>query len=396
MSARMSEEIWLEVMQQFVSEPRHSWWMIAASEEILPLLLVSKQWQVCPSGIVLTNNLSNTKLQRLAEPLLYRYLRIFSISFLRKLVKAFDTQQAHGKDCGRWVWAIYVGIENSVERTYGLTSIILRCLNLRRADCIYDANCALLSLLALPGPTLRTMNVYLDPQDHSSMGKIDGFKNLQYLYIMCCPGRVITHAHNTSASLSDVPPWTLPELQNLHLVPSDNGEHVDLQYLARWSFPKLESLTMDHFEESEAEIKHLAGFLDAHPHISCLSLEGLGEMLPLMSHVRCPELRLGLTQLGEVSRTMVQLMRPEVVRLNLSYIDYRADALWKFLDELCTQPKGVRHVHIGMHIDRDSYPRRNMDWIEQHRSRMEEYASVLQPIGVQLTQDTNPWQYENP
>jgi hypothetical protein len=240
------------------------------------------------------------------------------------------------------------------------------------------------------------MNVYLDPQDHSSMGKIDGFKNLQYLYIMCCPGRVITHAHNTSASLSDVPPWTLPELQNLHLVPSDNGEHVDLQYLARWSFPKLESLTMDHFEESEAEIKHLAGFLDAHPHISCLSLEGLGEMLPLMSHVRCPELRLGLTQLGEVSRTMVQLMRPEVVRLNLSYIDYRADALWKFLDELCTQPKGVRHVHIGMHIDRDSYPRRNMDWIEQHRSRMEEYASVLQPIGVQLTQDTNPWQYENP
>jgi hypothetical protein len=396
MSARLSEEIWLEVMQQFVSEPRHDWWMIAASEEILPLLLVSKQWQVCPSGIILINNLSNAKPQRLSKPLLYRYLRILSISFMRKLVKAFDTQQAHGKDCGRWVWAIYIGIGNSVERTRGLTSLIPRCLNLRRADCMYIGNFALLSLLALTGPTMRTMNIYLDPHDHPSMGQIDGFKHLQHFYIMCCPGRVITHAHNTSASLSDVPPWRLPELQDLHLVPSDDGKHVDLQYLARWSFPKLKSFTMDRFEESEAEIKHLAGFLDAHPHITCLSLEGLGEMLPLMSHVRSSELRLGLRQLGEVSRTMVQLLRPEVVQLNLSYIDYCAEALWTFLDALCMQPKGVRCVHIGMHIDRTSYHQREKDWIEQHRSRMEEYTSVLELMGVQLTQDSSSWQYENP
>jgi hypothetical protein len=194
------------------------------------------------------------------------------------------------------------------------------------------------------------------------------------------------------ASLSNVPPWSLPELRNLHLIPSDDGKHVDLQYLARWSFPKLKSFTMDHFEKLEAEIKHVASFLDAHPHITCLSLKGLGEMLPLMSHVRCPELRLSLTQLGEVSRTMVQLLRPEVVRLNLSYIDYRAEALWSFLDGLCTQPKGVRRVHIG--IDRNCYPRRNIDWVEQHQSRMNEYASVLGPLGVQLSHDTNPWPYE--
>jgi hypothetical protein len=260
---------------------------------------------------------------------------------------------------------------------------------------MYSGNFALLSLLVLTAPTMRTMSICLDPHDHSLMSQVVHFKNLRDLHVSFIPGRMLYEGHKTLASLSDVPPWTHPELQTLHLIPSDDGEHVNLQYLARWSFPKLKSFTMDHFEESEAEIKHLAGFLDAHPHISCLSLGGLGEMLPLMSHVRSPELRLSLTQLGEVSRSMVQLLRPEVVRLNLSYIDYRADALWSFLDALCTQPKGVRGVHIGMHIDRTSYPRRNMDWIEQHQSRMDEYASVLQPLGVQLSHDTNPWPYED-
>jgi hypothetical protein len=46
MSARLSEEIWLEILQQFVGEPRQRWWTIAAPEEILALMLVSKQWLV--------------------------------------------------------------------------------------------------------------------------------------------------------------------------------------------------------------------------------------------------------------------------------------------------------------------------------------------------------------
>jgi hypothetical protein len=319
-------------------------------------------------------------------------LRIF-ISFpVGKLLKAFDMHRARGKDCARWVRAVYVSLIRSEERLHDITAVLSQCSTLRRADCVYSSNFALLSLFVPTASTMRTMNICLDPHDYSSISQIVHFKNLRDLHISFCPGSMLAHGHNTMASLSNVPPWSLPELRNLHLIPSDDGKHVDLQYLARWSFPKLKSFTMDHFEKSEAEIKHVASFLDAHPHITCLSLKGLGEMLPLMSHVRCPELRLSLTQLGEVSRTMVQLLRPEVVRLNLSYIDYRAEALWSFLDGLCTQPKGVRRVHIG--IDRNCYPRRNIDWVEQHQSRMNEYASVLGPLGVQLSHDTNPWPYE--
>jgi hypothetical protein len=352
-------------------------------------------------GIILGTISSNAKSQRLSEPLLYRYLRISSTNVLRKLVKAFDTQQTTGKDCGRWVWGINVDLDNPKKHLLDLNSIMSRCITLQQVHGAPVAYCAVLSLRAIPGPTLRTMSISFDPYNLYSMGQIDRFKNLWDLCIafFSSPGSWDIYwydGHEAQSPPSDIPPWTLPQLQTLHLIPAANREPVDLRYLAQWSFPALKSFAMNGFHQREldAEIKHLASFLNAHPHISCLYLEDLRRMLPLIPHVRCPELRMCLTELGEVSRNMMQLLRPEVVRLRLSYNCYHADALWTLLDAICTQPKGLRRVDMGVDADRTySYHRKKKDWIEEHRSRMEEYASVLQPMGVQLTQEPDIWQH---
>jgi hypothetical protein len=358
---RLSYELWFAVFVE----------LQALGGSVTPVMLVCRSWKVSRSHIFRARAVLTGAAKDIAEPLLYRHLRV-PCGVLGELDEAGNVLQLGEPDrsreskIARWTWTLHV-----TESAFWSSDDLLQTIRLASSLREFNATVGLPPedsplegtppevyevLAEVASQTLVQLNTYPDILHPASFASIGRLVHLRVLTIS------IGQFHGMPSN-ADVSIWSvtstlilpLLEIFECDLFPSFGHQTSVLSYLCRSVFTRLRDLRF-YLGNISVETDHdsFIRFLDAHVHLQCIQLQGcmvdtltLAAILPV---IRAPHLSL---YYPPSDPEFLQSLLPDVRELAFA-IDHREEAVLASLFEVLDaieqfareQPHrlGVRHV----------------------------------------------------
>jgi hypothetical protein len=338
MACLLSEELWLFVFEQvlgpcefYAKDPGP--FALPGLEAILPLLLVCKQWQVRQlQSCFIVQDLR--KLQRIAEPLIYRHVHIRNPEAARMLSdRIFHISATRDMDVWQWIRVFH---EQSAQGSGVTMAFFMRAVNLIDVQSNVTVSAELLATLRQSCPSLRALKVWVETASREAMTEVGLFEHVKQL-------RIVPHPTVCLADLTDVPAWNMPSVTHFWWDDSWNNSPHEAGFISRCRFPHLQHLDITDFH-SLPDLKGMpliGVFLDAHRSIKSLKIWGQDEWhLSIVPYVRARSLQIFCRD-DCPPRAFAPLLRPEVETLWLEFNPYKwerlEDEVTASLSELLTQ-----------------------------------------------------------